>query len=85
MSIPRTSDGQYYKYGKSAVDDHARKEGDLVYFNTLRNGKPVSHVGIWLDEKRFVHASSSKGVIIANINDTYYRTRYVGANRPIRE
>ena len=85
MSIPRTSDGQYYKYGKSAVSDHARQEGDLVYFNTLRNGKPVSHVGIWLDEKRFVHASSSKGVIIANINDTYYRTRYVGANRPARE
>ena len=85
MNIPRTSDGQYYKYGNSAVSDHARQEGDLVYFNTLRNGKPVSHVGIWLDEKRFVHASSSKGVIIANINDTYYRTRYVGANRPARE
>jgi cell wall-associated NlpC family hydrolase len=85
MSIPRTSDGQYYKYGRSAVAEPARQEGDLVYFNTLRNGKPVSHVGIWLDEKRFVHASSSKGVIIANINDTYYRTRYVGANRPARE
>lgn len=85
MSIPRTSDGQYYKYGKSAVSEPARQEGDLVYFNTLRNGKPVSHVGIWLDEKRFVHASSSKGVIIANINDTYYRTRYVGANRPVRD
>ncbi|MFA6902209.1 MAG: C40 family peptidase [Gallionellaceae bacterium] len=84
-SIPRTSDGQYVKYGGSAVDDRARQEGDLVYFNTLRNGKPVSHVGIWLDEKRFVHASSSKGVVIANINDTYYRTRYVGANRPVRE
>jgi cell wall-associated NlpC family hydrolase len=85
MNIPRTTDGQYIKYGRSAVDERARREGDLVYFNTLHNGKPVSHVGIWLDEKRFVHASSSKGVIIANINDTYYRTRYVGANRPARE
>jgi len=85
MKIPRTSDGQYITYGRSAVGDHARREGDLVYFNTLHNGKPVSHVGIWLDDKRFVHASSSKGVIIANINDTYYRTRYVGANRPARE
>lgn len=85
MTIPRTSDGQYIKYGRSTVDDRAKQEGDLVYFNTLRNGKPVSHVGIWLDEKRFVHASSSKGVVITNINDTYYRTRYVGANRPARE
>lgn len=82
MNIPRTSDGQYIKYGRSTVDAHGRQEGDLVYFNTLRNGKPVSHVGIWLDEKRFVHASSSKGVVISNINETYYRNRYVGANRP---
>ena len=82
MNIPRTSDGQYIKYGRSTVDAHARQEGDLVYFNTLRNGKPVSHVGIWLDEKRFVHASASKGVVISNINETYYRNRYVGANRP---
>lgn len=85
MNIPRTSDGQYLQYGRSAVDDRARQEGDLIYFNTLHNGKPVSHVGIWLDEKRFVHASSSKGVVISSINDTYYRTRYVGANRPARE
>jgi cell wall-associated NlpC family hydrolase len=85
MNIPRTSEGQYVKYGRSAVDDQARQEGDLVYFNTLHNGKPVSHVGIWLDGTRFVHASSSKGVIIANINEPYYRARYVGANRPSRE
>lgn len=84
-NIPRTSDGQYIKYGRSALDSHARREGDLVYFNTLHNGKPVSHVGIWLDDKRFVHASSSKGVVITDINNTYYRTRYVGANRPDME
>lgn len=85
MDIPRTSDGQYLSYGRSALQNRDRQEGDLVYFKTISNGKPVSHVGIWLDENRFVHASSSKGVVIANINDTYYRTRYVGANRPIRD
>lgn len=82
--IPRTSEGQYETYGGSALDAPARQEGDLVYFNTLHNGNPVSHVGLWLDDKRFVHASSSRGVVISNINDTYYRTRYVGANRPVR-
>jgi lipoprotein Spr len=56
-----------------------------VYFNTLHNGKPVSHVGLWLDDKRFVHASSSRGVVISNIDEAYYRSRYVGANRPVRE
>ncbi len=83
--IPRTTDGQYETYGRSALDATARQEGDLVYFNTLHNGNPVSHVGMWLDDKRFVHASSSRGVVISNINETYYRTRYVGTNRPVRE
>ncbi len=83
--IPRTSEGQYETYGGSAVNAPARQEGDLVYFNTLHNGKPVSHVGLWLDDKRFVHASSSRGVVISNIDEAYYRTRYVGANRPVRQ
>ncbi len=83
--IPRTSEAQYEAYGGSALDGLVRQEGDLVYFNTLRNGKPVSHVGVWLDDTRFVHASSSRGVVISNINETYYRTRYVGANRPVLE
>jgi lipoprotein Spr len=83
--IPRTSEGQYETYGRSAVKAPSRQEGDLVYFNTLHNGKPVSHVGLWLDDKRFVHASSSRGVVISNIDEAYYRSRYVGANRPVRE
>ncbi len=83
MKIPRTSELQYTTYGGSTVGSQARKEGDLIFFNTLHNGNPVSHVGIWLDNSKFVHASSSKGVVISNINETYYRTRYVGANRPV--
>lgn len=83
-TLPRTAEGQYMTYGRSALDGSDRREGDLVYFNTLHNGNPVSHVGIWLNGKRFVHASSSRGVMISGIDDTYFRTRYVGANRPAR-
>lgn len=85
LNIPRSSEEQYKNYGRSAVQNPDRQEGDLIYFKTINSGKPVSHVGVWLDENRFAHASSSKGVMISSINEAYWRNRYVGANRPARE
>ena len=83
QSIPRTSEDQYRTYGGAVVDNQKRQQGDLIYFKTLANGKPVSHVAIWLDENQFVHASSNKGVIITRFNSSpYWQNRYVGANRP---
>ncbi len=46
------------------------KEGDLVFFDF--NGQAFSHVGIYLQNNRFVHASTSKGVIISNLKDPWY-------------
>ncbi len=51
------------------------KEGDLVFFNT--NGKDVSHVGVYLQNNKFVHASTSKGVIINDLNEAYYKKYFV--------
>jgi len=55
--------------------------GDLVFFNTL--DRAFSHVGIYLGDARFVHASSSRTgvVIISSLNDPYWHTRYDGARR----
>jgi lipoprotein Spr len=46
------------------------KEGDLVFFRS--NGKRISHVGVYLGDNRFAHASSSRGVKISNLNEPYY-------------
>ena len=46
------------------------KEGDLVFFNF--GGQPFSHVGVYLQNGKFVHTSSSKGVIISNLKDPWY-------------
>lgn len=71
-----------------AISDAARplaqselQPGDLVFFNTLN--RAYSHVGIYLGEDRFVHASSSRsgGVMVSNLNDTYWRQRFDGARR----
>ena len=55
------------------------KEGDLVFFKTSR--RRISHVGLYLGNNKFVHASTSNGVIISNLDETYYKNRYAGAGR----
>lgn len=77
-SIPRTT-GQQYKTGK-AVSKSNLQQGDLVFFNTT--GRGVSHVGIFVGNNNFIHASTSRGVMISSINDPYYwGSRYIGARR----
>lgn len=55
------------------------KEGDLVFFRIYR--KRISHVGLFLGNNKFVHASTSKGVIISDLNEPYYRKYFAGAGR----
>lgn len=54
------------------------KEGDLVFFNT-RGG--VSHVGMYLQNNKFVHSASSGGVMISDLYDDYWSRRFIGAGR----
>jgi len=57
------------------------KTGDLVFFHT--RGKGVSHVGIYLDNGRFIHSpSTGKRVRVDELSDQYWARRYVGARRP---
>ena len=55
-------------------------QGDIIFFKTVQN-KPVSHVGVYLQNNRFVNSSSSKGVSIGNLNDPYWKSRYVVSGR----
>lgn len=55
------------------------KEGDLVFFVT--NGKGVSHVGVFLKDEKFVHASTSKGVMISSLSEAYFEKTFYGAGR----
>lgn len=78
ISIPRTTGGQYGL--GTPVSKSNLQVGDLVFFNTT--GRGVSHVGIYIGNSNFIHASTSKGVSIASINDPYYwGKRYLGAKR----
>jgi len=76
VDLPRTVAEQARK-GTRIKKKHLRP-GDLVFFKT---GRYSRHVGIYLGEDKFIHASRSKGVIQSNLNNTYWRTRYWQAKR----
>jgi len=80
ISIPRVAVDQFFNRN---VEKFRRSrylvEGDLVFFHTV-NERTISHVGLYLCNRQFINASS-KGVTIANLDDPYWRTKYVSAGR----
>ena len=54
--------------------------GDLVFFKNIR-GRGVDHVGIYIGNNRFIHASSSRGVVISDLTSDYYLKHFVSARR----
>lgn len=77
--LPRTAREQY-KVGERIKNISDLKFGDLVYFNTSAIHYP-GHVGIFLGNKLFVHASASQGVIVSSLENSYFSNRYIGATR----
>ena len=78
--IPRLADDQY-KLGKKETVSKL-DPGDLVFFTTYTSG--VSHCGIYTGKNKFLHASSSRGVVIDDLSDNYWKTRFVGAKKIVR-
>jgi cell wall-associated NlpC family hydrolase len=78
VDLPRST-SQQYKIGDEINKDEL-KFGDLVFFNTRKRSFP-GHVGIYLGENKFAHASRSLGVTVSSIDDAYYKKRFVGARR----
>ena len=78
LDLPRSAREQYAVGEKISKDE--LQFGDLVFFNTRRRSNP-GHVGVYLGESRFVHASRSLGVTVSSLDNAYYKKRYVGARR----
>jgi cell wall-associated NlpC family hydrolase len=82
IKLPRRAIAQS-KYGKY-VSRKNLKKGDLIFFDTSKHHKGyVNHVGIYLGNGKFIHASSAKKkVVITSLNKKFYSQRYKGARRP---
>ena len=86
VKIPRTID-VLRKRGKRISVDRAKK-GDLIFFRTSRKRK-LTHAGIVVATKRgipqFIHASSSRGVIISTLDNTYWKKAYAQTRRLLKK
>ncbi len=79
--LPRSAAGQY-EVG-AMVSKENLEFGDLVFFNTT--GRAPSHVGIYIEDDIFAHASVTSGVTLSSLESSYYRNRFVGARRVVQE
>ena len=79
-NLPRSSQDQYDATSRVPVAE--LKEGDLVFFHTQKNDKhnEITHVGVYLLNHKFIHASIS-GVMISDLSQGYYFHHFVGAGR----
>jgi len=83
INLPRTAWAQSKK--GEPVNIHNLQKGDLLFFLTdKKRGIPVTHVGIYLGNGKFIHAASrKKGIIISPIDHGYYAQKFVSARRVV--
>ncbi len=79
VKIPRNSQQQFDASTKIEVEN--LKEGDLVFFNTVSASMVITHVGVFVCNNKFVHASTSKGVTINDLSEKYFAKAFRGAGR----
>jgi lipoprotein Spr len=80
INIPRTAKEQYDN--SEHIKKNDLQEGDLVFFQTSRRG--ISHVGVYIANNKFAHASGSSGVTISDLDDSYWKQRYRAAGRVLK-
>nr|MCH9740613.1 C40 family peptidase [Campylobacterota bacterium] len=84
IELPRTA------YEQSKVGQYVTrselKKGDLLFFKTTDKRKiPITHVGMYIGNDRFIHAASSKkGIIISSLSKSKYNKKFVKAKRIIK-
>lgn len=71
--LSRSTDGQLKE--SNQISRRNLREGDLVFFTSRASRKKVAHVGIYLKDGKFIHASTSRGVIVSSLKEKYY-TQY---------
>ena len=79
--LERNSDDQRKKDCKKVKKGKLR-EGDLVFFHNGRKKKQATHVGIYLKDRKFIHATTSQGVIVSSLYEDYWKKHWLSGGRP---
>lgn len=79
--LERSSDDQR-TLNCQKVSQRNLREGDLVFFHNGRKKRTASHVGIYLKNRKFIHASTSRGVVVSSLDEPYYKKHWLEGGRP---
>jgi hypothetical protein len=79
IDLTHSSSAMIYQM-KERVKKSELKEGDILFFRI--HGKRISHVGMYLGNNKFVHASSYRGIVVDDLRTPYYMKAYYTAGRP---
>lgn len=79
IKLPRSSQEQYQQC--KHIKKKKLRQGDLVFFKTKGAKHGITHVGVYLCNNKFVHAATSSGVMISDLDEDYYAARFAGGGR----
>jgi hypothetical protein len=80
IELPHNSIDQFQFSGLQEISSKKMQPGDLVFFAN-RKQKSINHVGVYLSNGKFIHASMSQGINVSKLSDSYWKKRFVGCKR----
>jgi cell wall-associated NlpC family hydrolase len=80
IQLPHNSAAQFSFPKLQNIDEDELKTGDLVFFSRK---KRINHVGVYLGDGNFIHATNGNGIMISSLDDQHWKTRMVGTKRPM--
>ncbi len=84
IDLPHSSGDQFQSSELQKISTHELQTGDLVFFanqGKKKKKKRINHVGVYLSDGQFIHASSSEGIIVSSLGEKYWKQRFVGSKR----
>lgn len=82
IELPHSSIEQYRFSELQKISTTGMQPGDLVFFGN-KGGRKINHVGVYLANGQFIHASSSKGITVSRLGDRYWKKRFVCSKRHV--
>jgi hypothetical protein len=80
IELPHSSVAQFKFSDLKKIDKREMQPGDLLFFGNTRK-KRINHVGVYISDNKFIHASSSEGIKVSGLDESYWKKRFMGTKR----
>ncbi|MBU0969967.1 MAG: C40 family peptidase [Proteobacteria bacterium] len=81
INLPHNSMAQFKFSDLKKIDNNDIQPGDLIFFSSNGKKKRINHVGVYLSDNKFIHASSTVGIKVSGLDERYWKKRFVGTKR----